>query len=387
MKKTHAILFLLLSIHVYADEKFEKILIFAGGALDNPIHLGAYQGLKEKGWDADLVISSCGGSIMNAAIQSNPTVEEQRNFVQSPEFHNLYKSVKVHPDWQGWGMASRATAIAKRDKEDRIPAVFDSPVMQIPQTIHMPTMDIPFKETKPQAIFIASEMHFDASDAGKKRDGRTLLTEVLFTNPKIAEMLKDYKAPNSVPGGRIAPDVKVITDAVLKEAARAGISEPVLLEPKKMNGKTYLAGAIDPYPVALAKFLASKNAQIIIVLPGRHSDREATPLFNTFGFDIRDQWDALKNTKGINVVSLDDASEKLKENLFWPKPKVSLLSAPKIIVNVPEDLEAFKKQVMAQIEYGRQQAFKTLDLMDRDQKAVPHESTKPVLAGDVHFGE
>lgn len=346
--------------------KFKKILVLPGGGLEAGLQLGIYQGLVEKGWKPDLVISSCGSAIPAALIQNEPSLQAQRDYVLSQRSYDFLKSVKIHPSWEGRKTMANLSALKKSADTNLVPDLYAHHILDIPQTLGFTEFKKPFAENGTRALFVASQLQFDPKDrtkVGKTRGSERLYRQAFFTDPDTAKMLEGYEsALSNVPGSSFEAKTETISTEYLNSALRGVISDPFLMEPASIEGKTYLGGAADLYPAEVAKCLVDPDGgQILMSMSHPFKENESIFLRNGFNSDINERRKQVAQMPGIQFIDIADFKDTLKEDLFWPKAKPMGITAFQLKFEAPKDLATFQEKVSRHLDYGRSRALSAID--------------------------
>ncbi len=365
-----------------SDKKAKRVLVIPGGGLDVGVPLGIYKGLKEKGWEPDMVITSCGGNLLATAIQVNSDPADLEKFFMHKDFHDFYKQVEITDHWNGWNLLKRKRELEDPNIPDVHPSVFENTMMNIPASFELDGLDQGFKSGKVRTIVLSTKMSFDESHVGQPRNGKPIYTQVINTDTETAKLFEGgFDAPMGQAAGSVLhPKAEVRTDLPIGVASRAGISEPGMIKPIKIGNHYYAAGGADLYPIEIAKKVVDPECgEIIMIHPPKLTDRQQAVLRRGFRFDFGARYDEVFKSKGVTFIDTRQIDKDLKGNLMWPEPKLGL-GVPQLVINIPndnddtsdKDLVKFHDILKTQIEYGRKRAIETLDKRDADRKAVPH---------------
>lgn len=352
MKTALFILLILLNLSPACAEEKKIALVFNGGGFKTAMFLGMLKGVKEAGLKPDIIIGTCGGSIPAAIAHSIADSEGQQTFVESEEFYEMLKSI----DFTEYASVRKTLFLAedfyiKFKLNKIIPDIFSDYLMNVPKEIDLSELSLGFEPKSHRTVIIAAKVLFTEKETGKfRKKGKKLFKQSIFTDSKTADELKGFIAPNSgFKNSAITPEVDFITDAKLAEASRASISDPFYMEPAHYNGDRFVTGAVDLYPMELARRLADK---VIFALPTKFDIVEQGAIFATFNFS--------HNKRHAQV--FDDSKNYLIDSTDFPS-KLDFTPAPnfltwKMKTKVPKTYEEYRQLVRSQFEYGYKQALK-----------------------------
>lgn len=72
---------------------FNRVLVLTGGSLEFGTYLGVLRGLQKEGWEPDLIVTTCGSSMVAALIQSYPTAQD----AEDAFFHATFTKHSMAP--------------------------------------------------------------------------------------------------------------------------------------------------------------------------------------------------------------------------------------------------------------------------------------------------
>ncbi len=348
--------------------KFKKILVLPGGGLEAGLQLGMYRGLVEKGWKPDLIISSCGSSIPASLIQAEPSLEKQRAYVLSERSYDFLKSVKVDDSWEGRKTMYNLSKLKANRESNTVKDFDEHHILNVPQTLGFTEFNLPFPKEGLRSIYLATELEYEKDKIGQKIGNDPLYKQIYFTDPDTAKQLEGFEsALSKQTDSRIANQTGTVTNATMNQAIRTVISDPYLMKPATLDGKTYLGGSSDLYPAELAKCLVDPDGgQIVMSLSHRFSGSETLFLENAYGTDINERRKMVSKMPGIQFIDTVDFKEKLKADLFWPRPVPVGITGFKIKFDVPKDFASFQDKVTKHLDYGLARATSAVDGMDID---------------------
>ena len=364
------VLSLALCFPVAAVEKAEKpepdhVLVLPGLSLDWPLGLGIVHGLMSRGWTIDKLVTSCGAHFVNSILQAFDTIEEQRAFVLSADAFAVFSSVKINPKLdirQGLRLRKQ---LNDNLKNGLIPHFFDFLVLQVPTDIRHRKLDIPFTSNKFKSIMVGARTLFDEDDVGKQRAGKKLVRMVYFGSPdSLAEVKGFTPAVAGLPGSSIDTQFETEPNWNLLRATRAGIADPYLIAPVIDDGKTYVSGAADLYPVELALHMAKSSpaAEVISVYSAPFGSDENRFFQSAFGYDGAQRRDAVRRNPNVKFIDMPTYKEDLAGSIFFPRANFSFdFKKPAVQLTIPPDIDTYRKMVAAQMDYGMKKAIEFLE--------------------------
>jgi predicted acylesterase/phospholipase RssA len=338
------LLFLFLFGTLEAQAKaFKRALIISGGGVSPGVALGIIQGLKDKGWNPDVIITTCGSSIASALLNVYPTNDAALEYAQSQEFQGTLRDIKVHT----------VNALRMKKEFDRLeyapdefPDLFGGDLLNFPETGKDFLPDVKFQATEgaPRFIMVAGKANFNPdSDIGDKRT--ELYTETYFTDSETAKLLQGFKSPikEAFPGSFLKSSTAVVTDRTVGEAARASISDPFLINPALLGSDYYFTGAIDLVPLKLAHELAD---EVISTTPNGFEDYEENAVTAAFGFSQREATDLALRDQTVTFIdpyNVKKVSMDPKNFLIW------------FHTGVPKIYSHFRNKIQKQYDFGYEQ--------------------------------
>ena len=348
------VFFLLIALSVttaFAEPKKKVAMVFDGGGFKTAMFLGMLKGAEETGHTPDIIIGTCGGSIPAAIAHSIDGSEKQLEFVQSKPFYYLLRSI----EFTNYSAVGKIISLAKnfytKYKWQRmIPDIFHDYLMNVPNSFNLKEISKNFTPSKYRTVIVASRILYNEENLGGKRDkGENLFQESIFTDEVTAKELNGFIAPNSLyKNSSVASKVDFITDANLDEAARASISDPFYMAPGNYKGERYVTGAVDLYPIELAKKIAD---EIIFVYPSKFGVVEEGAIFATFNFSHNKRHRQVFHQKIDYLIDSTDFPPELEL-----EPKLNLL-AWKINSRVPQTYEEYREITRLQFEFGYKRAL------------------------------
>ena len=356
------------SISTHATQKFERALIFSGGAFNTATLLGTLEGARQMDRNPDVLISTCGGSIAAAIAYFIPDSAGQKRFLKSPAFHRLLRSVTMTDYATAGGVAELVTSMKIDAARDVIPDIFREYLMNMPTGF---PLDGPFERRDLSIIMVGARLDYGPYAAGHKRAGGKLYNEVFFTDPETAQLIDGMPSPIAAqfPNSAVSTRTTAITRYSVAQALRASISDMFYMTPQKLDDDYYITGAIDNYPIELAHQAAN---EVIATFREPFAFHEQAAVAATFRYDMNarirhyhaqyaDYWidfsDRLKKIQNLGPVIGFDVQDPW---LFAVAPLVGLSESVHFKMGTPEDLAEYARMVDVQWEYARARTVEAL---------------------------
>ena len=262
-------------------KKYRRALVIAGGGIAPGVALGMINGARAMGWNPDVVISTCGAS-MGAAIDNSYQNIEGRDFALSATFQNVMN------------LATIETKSVKKIKKNfealalspLVPNYFENNILKMPEALKSFLPRPHFNRGGgTRYVVIAAKSTINRSTVGQVMGNQPRFKEVFFTDPDTAEVLQGMSSPikEMFPESRLFRSTEVNTTATVEEVVRATISDPFLINPGRIGDDYYFTGAVDLFPIDVAKELAD---EVLITYPGYLFTRaENLDIMKSYGFN------------------------------------------------------------------------------------------------------
>jgi hypothetical protein len=277
---------------------FGTALVVSGENINTPLFIGILDGLEAQGKKVDVIVASCGGSLAAALAQAVPDRDERLRFLTSREYHAKLLGIQMD-DPSLFAFAKRLLAMRGQASQQRkripegqrwVPDVFSYSLLHLDESfLSLPELGggKNFSPTaKYRAVIVAAQVLFPSADSGAFAPAeKKLFRETFFTDVDTAsylEGLPSFVGEND-PASSLAPDTQVYTQLTLAEAARASITDPLLVNPPSLRGAYYLTGAVNIDPINVAKRLAR---EVVARYPTAYDSAIEQPaLMAAFAFD------------------------------------------------------------------------------------------------------
>lgn len=354
----------------YAEQspnRYRRALVFPGGGFQTAIFLGMLEEAENQGQAPDVVIGSCGGAIAATIANILSTNEERRAFLESREFYELLQSTKLEYTSIFYGLWNVSKFVMDRlPFNDRVPDLFDEPLLAVPKEFVAPTLNEPFLTSGIRAVIIASRMHFNPEDVGNPRGNKKLFQEVFFTDEMTANLLRGVQSEigTNFPESSVMQETDVVLGVMPLVAARAGVANPYYITPIQINGYYYMTGAIDLYPMDVAHTLAD-----IVLMPFSSGfdfiDRHG--YYSAYRYEVNEQLRRVTSKQATHWIDISDQSEIYARYGLNPRPNWSMLA---IQSGLPDNYNEYVDRVRQLWQYGRQRMREALQTQENGKAHI-----------------
>jgi hypothetical protein len=340
----------------FAYTKYERAMIFSGGGFQTAMFLGMLEGAELANHRPDVIVGSCGGSIAAAIANALPSNKERYEFIGSREFYDVMHRPEIANGGLFAAMAKVGGMVSRRIGIVRSPpAIFSGTVMNVPMDIGVEILRRPFYSFGIRAVILAAQLEVDQQPGGLPvlRRGKNM-KQVFFTDSATGSMLYRFSSPiaQAYPSSALHYETEVMINHTLARASRAGISDPYYMEPMEIDGRYYLTGAVDLYPLETGKRLAN---EVTMVYPGRFDTLvEANAFASTFRYSANDRRVQVTRQYADHWIDASDVADLYSKVGFNPQPDFKKW---RITDQVPQDYNEFRRRIYAQWEYGRDRAL------------------------------
>jgi hypothetical protein len=345
------------SADIQKAQPFERVQIFTGGAFSVPGFIGAYDGEVDAGYTPDVIIGSCGGAWAVAIIKAFPDRQERTRFIKSAQFQELLRA----PETDASLLSAVSELAHSWSLEYRTPRVdanlFSNQLFEVPMSTSVAALNSSFSATGPRAIIIGSKTSISSKDIGESLAGRKVFQEILYTDPDTAQHLSGFVSPVSVgASSTVEPSTLTITDHSLSAAARVSVTDPYLINPVSEGGSTFFGGAIDLYPVELAKALGS---EVSMDVESKMPPFAEGSIWSIFGFGMNERRAIALDEQvdhWMDFTNMDPQGSK--KDVGFTSPKIGL----HLSNGVPANETEFAQSVTDQYKVGYFRAQESLQL-------------------------
>lgn len=344
------------------SKKFKRALLFSGGGTRLMIYLGMFAALEELEMKPDVLIASCGGAFAATVINAFPDNLSRKKYLQSEEYFQFVSQTALteHKKLSEIGLFSLKKLFNKRNAP-YIEDVFNRYLVEMNQDLLLdfPSLkNTPFSQEIPTLI-IGSELNFNPTEIGQKRNDRKLYQKTIFTDPETAKKIilqqiiitsEDLKqsAVEEIPNIR--------TDVSLLTSTRISVSDMFYVAPALFQGKHYAGGAIDLIPIELAKHLAE---EVIIEKKQSYTPIEEAFVRAVLGYSGNKRLEEIEKQLPGFQIDTNNIKQKLeghyiKKSINWRKFEIAL--------SLPKNHQQFIKDMEMQWQYGFDQTMKSVKI-------------------------
>ena len=348
------------------NKPYQSALLFTGGGLHSGYYLGLYQALCEHGKRPDVVIASCGGSLVASLIACTPNSDTACELFMSRDYYEMITKLQPtkpkHPlqhmlpafrRYLNFNKNKPKTHISQKDIDELTTlALADMDINALNEFFHHKN------NSQTPVIITASRLSYHHNSPDKWQSllwssQKTLTQKLLTLNP--INPLAKYN-PNTI-------DKKVyITDSLpISVMVRASIADMYYLAPityALSDENLVLAGGVlDLTPIELAQALATT---IYAETKADYDTRLAEPaIYQVFGFlaneRLNDVRHIMQNSPNIHTVHTANYRQHIApfigKRFHWHGG---------LFASYP-NFNDYQRIAKAQIEYGYGQMMKLIN--------------------------
>ena len=330
--------------------KFERCMVFAGGGFRFGAYLGMYAAACDAGKKPDVLLASCGGAIAAALIHALPDDSTRQAWLCSPAMYDYCRAAVSTPHAALHRVLMRAAQ--RRFSKHLAPIIPDlfSEYMFEPPRFRIPLPPIVPYAAQPALAIIGAKVLFAPSDVGQVRGTRKLFAETVFACEHVQRLLAgETSALAQAPwhASSIAPSLSLESVCPLASTVLISTADVVYFPVVSHLGQRYSGGAIDLFPIEIAKRLA---IEIIMEIKSPLDQNFAIPAWRSvYGIDGNARLHQVQ--QGFSDVWIDtsDTRQKLRhaqvqKKLDWRTGRITLVA--------PKTYTDFVTHMQAQWQYG-----------------------------------
>ncbi len=332
--------------------KFERCMVFAGGGFRFGAYLGMYAAACDAGKKPDILLASCGGAIAAALIHALPNDEMRKAWLCSTAMYDYCRDARATQHAAPHRVLLRA---AQRRFSARlapnVPDIFSEYMFEPPST-PMPIPPVVSYAGQPAIAIIGAKVLFAPSDVGRERGARKLFAETVFACERVHGLLNGETAALAQDlwqRSTITPLLSFESVYPLANSVLISTADVVYFPTVSHSGQHYSGGAIDLFPIEIAKLLAR---EIIMEFKAPLDQNFAAPAWRSiYGIDGKARLQQVQ--EGFSDVWIDtrDIRQKLRtaqvqKKLDWRSGRIMLIAA--------KTHADFVAQMQAQWHYGYQ---------------------------------
>lgn len=344
------------------NEKFKRAVLFSGGGTRLMIYLGIFAALEESGMKPDVLIASCGGAFAATVINAFPDNFSRKEYLQSEEYFHFVSNTTLtkHRKLSEIGLFSVKKTLDKRNAP-YIEDVFNRYLVEMNQGLSedFPSLkNTQFSQEIPTLI-MGSELLFDPTEVGQKRNDRKLYQKTIFTDPETAKKIIPEEiviTSENLKSSAIEDIPKIRTDVSLLTSTRISVSDMFYVTPALFQEKHFAGGAIDLIPIELAKHLAD---EVIIEKKQSYTPVEEAFVRAVLGYSGNKRLEEIEKQSPDFQIDTNTIKQKLeghyiKKSINWGKFEIEL--------SLPKSHKQFAKDMEMQWQYGFDQTMKSVKI-------------------------
>ena len=175
-----------LSSNKQPPAKYQQALMLSGGGHQYATLLGRYDALLDMGHKPDLLIASCGGSIVAHLIASIKDPQKRLDWISSKDMHRFWASQQAGPGNQIHRILFSALKRKLWNRvSTRLPDLMNTWLFRFDQSF--PTLPQPLPDA-PDVLIMGTQLNYQEEQIGSNSHD-AIFSEVLFCNERVAALL------------------------------------------------------------------------------------------------------------------------------------------------------------------------------------------------------
>ncbi|MYM87826.1 hypothetical protein GTP91_11615 [Rugamonas sp. FT82W] len=347
-------------------------MVLAGGGFRFGYYLGMHAAAVDAGREPDLLLATCGGAVAGAIIRNLPDSAARKAWLASPQMYEFFRGLRSSP--QATPLRALAGIALRRmngARAARIPDLFNDYLFEIPPALPLPPEPAPTPE--PALAIVGGRLLFGPDEAGQLRQGRAIYRVTLFGDERIAALAAGQPSAIGRDGwtDAVAHDLATDTTMPLADAARISIADVVYFRCQSAGGADYTGGAIDLFPIELARCLAR---HVSIEMKQSYDQQTAIPALRAvFGIDANARLRHVHGQPADVWIDTSDVSQALRgtgvqKRIAWRANRVQLVA--------PATYERYVADVDAQWQYGYRRAREAYALAAQGSSPAMRNTTR-----------
>lgn len=357
----------LLVLGVVHGKPYKRVLVISGGGLNPGFAVGIIAGVQEMGWRPDLIIATCGAGSGSSIVHSEVSIVDSFEKLRSREHFEILK--RFHIDNPNGIELIQKLQEAKNTSV--YPDIFENNLLKAPSQLPSVLKHNEFRSESegPKLLVLAAKALFGPQDVGATRRYEPLFQMVYFTDSVTGSYLNGMPLPfsKSFPMTTLASETMVESSVSILNAVRGGAADPYLLNPSLIKGSYYFTGAVELYPLDIARALGD---EVVATYPSAlFEEYEDDAIYSAFGFKQTTRaLEAIQHhdVKWIDQWGADSVSFKPDRLLF-------LMTS-----TIPKNFGEFQRAVVKQWDLGRSRAKEALAAAPGNLLDVRHHLRKPI---------
>ena len=331
-------------------KKFHRCMVLAGGGFRFGAYLGMYAAACDAGKRPDVLLASCGGAIAAAIIHALPDDSSRRAWLCSTQMFDYCRQARSTPHAALHRVLFRAAQRRFSAKfAPVIPDIFTEYLFE-PPNFALPLPSVVAYADQPALAIIGAKVLFTPIDVGKERGGQKLFAETIFAHERVQQLLHSATpAVAEAQSSAIAPQFCFESLSSLANSVLISTADVVYFPTAAHLGQRYSGGAIDLFPIEIARLLAN---EIIMELKGVLDQNFAQPAWRAiYGIDGNARIRQVQQTFADFWIDTRNIRQKLRteqvqKRLEWRSGRIAL--------SPPKTHAEFIAQMQAQWRYGYQ---------------------------------
>jgi len=392
-------------------------MVLAGGGFRFGYYLGMHAAAVDAGQEPDLLLATCGGAVAGAIIRNLPDSAARKAWLASPQMYEFFRGLRSGPRATPLrALAGIALRRMNGARATRIPDLFNDYLFEIPPVLPLPPEPAPpgamsvaaatpppgpenLAATAPPCepvsvaasalrpasapalaswivpalAIVGGRLLFGPGEAGQLRQGRAIYRVTLFGDERIAALAAGQPSAIGRDGwtDAVAHDLAIDTTMPLADAARISIADMVYFRCQSAGGADYTGGAIDLFPIELARSLAR---HVTMEMKQAYDQQTAIPALRAvFGIDANARLRHVHGQPADAWIDTSDVSQALRgtgiqKRIAWRANRVQLVA--------PSSYERYVADVETQWQYGYQRAQEAYALAAQGHRAAMRNATR-----------
>lgn len=349
-------------------ERYQQALMLCGGGHQYPMLLGRYQALFDSGYRPDLLVATCGGSIIGHLIRAIDDPQQRLDWLSSEAMYRFWLSQTAGP---GNKLHRLLPALLRRkilkNSSNHPPDLESTWLFNF--SAPFPTLPEPLANT-PDILVIGTQLNYNHSGL-KQTHSNAIFSEAVFCNERTASLVcantepsvsspavnaewsKLQSAPSAMArlSKKIANDLVIYQDVPPLISAQISVADCYYYAPVTYRDKQFIGGLMDLFPIELAQRCAH---QVIAEKKADFDTLLASPAIkHVFGFDPQQRLKQYHKTENVTWLDKSTLSNTagIYKKLNWRTNSVQL----KV-----DHYAEFKAKIFAQYQLGYNDSLSSL---------------------------
>ncbi|MYN19492.1 hypothetical protein GTP81_22370 [Rugamonas sp. FT107W] len=363
-------------------------MVLAGGGFRFGYYLGMHAAAVDAGQEPDLLLATCGGAVAGAIIRNLPDSAARKAWLASPQMYEFFRGLRSGPRATPLrALAGIALRRMNGARAARIPDLFNDYLFEIPPVLPLPPEPPPTPAAAsvaataptiasapaPALAIVGGRLLFGPGEAGQLRQGRAIYRVTLFGDERTAALAAGQPSAIGRDGwtDAVAHDLAIDTTMSLADAARISIADMVYFRCQSAGGADYTGGAIDLFPIELARCLAR---HVSMEMKQAYDQQTAIPALRAvFGIDANARLRHVHGQPADVWIDTSDVSQALRgtgiqKRIAWRGNRVQLVA--------PATYQRYVADVETQWRYGYRRAQEAYALAAQGRSPAMRNATR-----------